>query len=118
MNNIILRFFSLQKIFILNLIFFVLVPYFLVLKFLPEIPYIQYFFIVIVFCLKVLVFNEGSLKNKIKPKVYQQLYKEIGKPPSNKQIFQRVQFHISSRDISLGIVGFIIVVVAILFNRF
>lgn len=68
--------------------------------------------------MKIIVFNEKALEKRFTPIVRQQLNKELGKNPSNQQIFNRVRFYINSRDLTMLFSGLAIIIIGILFQRF
>jgi hypothetical protein len=84
----------------------------------PKIPYMHWFFILIIFLIKLLVVNEAKYQKRMKPKVQSQLTKELKKNPSNDQIFKRLIFYTRARDVNLALFGILILILAIIFNQF
>ena len=114
----ILLYFQTQKMFLFMLVSMTLLPFYLLCKFMPEIPYTQYFFLIVIFCLKMIIFNQRTLKLKLTPIVRKKLQKELKKNPTDNAIFKRVMFHIHSRDLSMMFSAIGIFIIGIVFRRF
>lgn len=106
-----------QKLIILTLIFLVLIPYYLICIYLPKIPYMHYFFILGIFVIKLLVFNDQVYKNQLKSKVQKTLNKETGKNPSQTDIFKRIDFLIKGRNFLLLLTAIGVLAMAIFFRQ-
>lgn len=97
---------------------FILVPYISVNLLMPKVPYTLYFFIIVLFLIKILVMDEKKVGRRYKKKIQAELTKELGKNPSQKMIFDRTQFYLKAGDITLLLTGIILVGLAIFLNRF
>jgi hypothetical protein len=100
------------------LVFFTSFPFYLLIQYGPKIPYATYFFVFIVFMLRLLVNNERALKKKYTPLAQRDLTKELKRNPSGQEIFNRVQFLMRSKDFSLLLVGLINLILGILNGQF
>lgn len=96
----------------------VIFPYYLVAIYFPQIPYMHYFFILILFLLKILVLSDPSYKEKLTPRVKNTLQKENKKNPSKSMIYKRVEYIIKARNFSLILSGIIILCISIALGRF
>lgn len=117
MKNIVL-FVKLQKIFLSLLILLIILPFSALCLYLPQIPYTQYFFFIVLFCLKAIIFNEDVLEKRFTPIVQKNLSRENGKPASSKIIFHQVQFHIKARDYSMLGTALLVLLMALFFQKF
>jgi hypothetical protein len=117
MKNIVL-FIKLQKLFLSLLILLIILPFSALCLYLPQVPYTQYFFFIVLLCLKAIIFNEVVLEKRFTPIVQSNLSRENGKPASSKVIFDQVQFHIKARDYSMLGTGLILLLMALLFQKF
>ena len=104
--------------FIISGFLFILMPYYLICQFMPKIPYMHWFFILVIFLIKLLVINDAKYQKAMKPRVQSQLTKELKKNPSNDQIFKRLIFYTRARDVNLAFFGISILILAIIFNQF
>ena len=111
-------YFKAQKVQIPLSIFFIILPFLAVCLYLPFIPYMPHFFIIVLFLIKILVLDDSHYKKRIMPKVQSELAKELKKNPSSKEIYKRLQVHARSRDITLLMTGVIILCMAFGFERF
>lgn len=111
-------FFNQQKLFSLLLVLLIIVPFTLMCLFATSIPYTPYFFLISLFFLKTIIFDQNTLEKNLAPVVNKELAKELKRPPSKNEIFKRVLFHIKARDISLLITLLYVVVLGIIFDRF
>ena len=107
-----------QKLFVVLLITFIITPFLLLALYGPPIPYTPYFFLICLFFLKTVIFNEAILEKRLTPKVSIELQKEKKKPASKSEIFKRVLFHIRARDISLLLSFISIIMIGIVLDRF
>jgi len=114
----ILLFFKSQKSFFTLLILSTVFPFYLCSVYLPEIPLTQYFFLILILCLKIIIFNEKILEKRLTPQAIKQLQKELSKYPSKNEIYKRVMFHIRSRDLSMLICTVGIIIIGIIYRRF
>ena len=107
-----------QKFFILLLLILILIPCFLLCSMGPNIPYIPYFFLFSLFFLKMAIFDENTLQNRLRPAVLKELQAEKKRSPSKQEIFNRILFHIRSRDLSLlfSVIG--VVIIGIVYQKF
>lgn len=78
----------------------------------------HYFFLIELFLIRLLVFEEGKYKKLIRPKVQSQLARQLKKNPSGLEIERRIQFYLRARDFSLLIVGLVIIILAIAHQQF
>ena len=107
-----------QKLFLVVLSSFVLAPYLLLCVIGPDIPYVPYFFLFILFFLKIAIFDENTLEKKLTPAVRKELQKEKKQPPSKQEVFNRVKSHIRHRDFTLLFTILIVVMGGIIFEKF
>ena len=107
-----------QKSFVLLLLSLIIIPFLLLCLYGPEIPYTPYFFLICLFFLKTVIFDEATLEKRLTPKVSKELQREKNKPASKSEIFKRVLFHIRARDISLLLSFIAIITIGIIFKRF
>lgn len=107
-----------QKMFVVLLIVLIVMPFLLLSLYGPDIPYTPYFFLICLFVLKTIIFDETTLEKRLTPKVAIELQKEKKKPASKADIFKRVLFHIRARDITLLTTFFLVLSIGIVFNRF
>lgn len=117
MNKTISTFFKTQLAFNTSMIAFIVLPYYLSCSMLPKIPYLHYFFLIIIFVLKIIVLDEQNYGARIKNRVTRQLLKESGKHPSRDQIFKRIEFSVRARDFSLLVAALSIITMAIIFKK-
>ena len=117
MKNIYL-FFKYQKYQILILLIFVHIPYAVISRHLPAVPYMHYFFLIMLFLTKVLILNESHLKEKLRTRVQRDLSKENKKNPSRNEIFKRIQFILMAKNLTLLLAGTAVIIMAIYFQKF
>lgn len=96
---------------------FIITPFIMVSQYLPQIPYTLYFFLIILFLIKLLVHNDSAFEKRVKPKVQSQLAKELKRNPSSKEIYQRMAFNLKARDFTLLLTGVLVITLGILFGK-
>jgi hypothetical protein len=77
------------------------------------VPNIHYLFIILLFVFKILFFQDGPYRARMRNVAKDQLQKELKKNPSNTLIYQRLTDMINARDAMLILTGLIIVIIAI-----
>ena len=107
-----------QKIFVVLLFTLIVIPFLLLAWFGPAIPYTPYFFLICLFFLKTVIFDEATLEKRLTPKVSAEMQRQNKRPPSKAEVFKRVLFHIRARDASLLISFLAIIIIGIIFDRF
>ncbi len=116
--NYILLFFKSQYLTIFFGFIGLVLPYYLICTFMPKIPYMHWFFILVLFLIKLLVVNDKKYQKRLKPRVQSELAKELKKNPSNDLIFKRLVFYTRARDFNFALFGILILILAIVFKQF
>ena len=114
----IMLYFKNQYLHLLLGILFLSLPLYFLIKYLPKIPHTQYLFICILIFLRLIVFNDKERMSKLRKKVTKELTREFKRVPSDQYIYNRIQFYLTSRDITLFFHLLIIIMISILFGRF
>lgn len=117
MKNYIL-FLNQQKTFILTLIFCIAIPFLLLCLYTQNIPYTPYFFLLLLFFIRIIVQSASNLNVKLRPASEKELKVELKRQPSYTEIELRTQFHMKSRDTSLLIAFIYILIMGLLFSKF
>jgi len=114
MSKIIIHYIKDQTGYLLYLLGLFALPLGLFLQFSPyELPKVQYVFLIILYLSQYFFFNEKDFHRKIEKKVTRVLKKELGRTPSQNEIFSRSRQIVSCRGVSifittLGIFGLMI----------
>lgn len=96
----------------------VYLPLILLAKYMSNIPYIPYYFLVSMFAYKLFTEDEKSYQKNITPSVTNFLYKMTGKKPSQQNVFNLVLLQSRVRDFLFFSTIFMILILGILFNLF
>lgn len=105
-------------------------PFFIILFFLFPIPLgllfkyfpkdtqnLHFFFFVLLLTLRFVYFNEQKFKFKIKKRVRTELEFELKKSPSISQINSRLDDYINGKDLIFGLIGLLLLMTTIGFNK-
>lgn len=117
MKNLIL-FFKVQYKLLGLLILMAPIPLYLLLSQKLEIPYLPYFFLILLFALKLLAFQSMPTSKNIMEKAALSLESQLKRKPSKQLIINRAQFIHTSRDIALAIAGVGVIFISIFFKAF
>lgn len=90
------------------------IPLALILKFSPwEIPQIQYFFLGILFVVRIVFYREEEYKKNLKPAAKQELQKKIGRVPSDPETIDYVEKKVAGRNVAFFVVIVLTLIVSI-----
>lgn len=104
----------LQLTLFLSLMVICVIPYILNQTLLNKlIPNLHLIMIILLFGIKILFFKDSLYKKKIKKNIREELIKELGLAPSNKDIEQRIHDYITAKDVVLIAIGVIILILFI-----
>lgn len=94
-------------------------PMILLFLFSPwEIPHIQYFFLGVIFVLRIIFFREEEFKKKLRLDSKSLLQKKMNRIPSEAQVIAHIDKRLEARNISFVMSVVVIFVVTIAFGKF
>lgn len=94
------------------------IPLYFLLNAQLDIPYLPYFFLILLFAVKMLAFQATSTSKSMMNMAKVALEKELKRNPSKQMIINRSQFIHLSRDVALMIAGLGVIFVSIYFKAF
>lgn len=103
--------------FLAFLIIGMVLPYYLVCRYMSKIPYIHYIFLIAITFIKLFVLNEKTQEKKYTPIAQSELTRELKRNPSGKEIYARVRFYVRSKDAALILTALSIITLAIMFQK-
>jgi hypothetical protein len=94
------------------------VPLFLLLDQKLDIPYLPYFFMILLFALKMLAFQATSTSKSMMNRSRISLENELKRKASKQQIVTRAQFIHTTRDMALAIAALGVIFISIFLKAF
>ncbi len=90
------------------------IPLGLILKFSPwELPQIQYFFLGLLFVIRIVFYREEEFKKNLKPAAKSALQKKIGRVPSDPETIDYIDKKVAGRNVAFFVVIVLTLVVSI-----
>lgn len=117
MKEIIL-YFKLQYKLLFALLLFLAIPLLILLNSKLNVPYLSYFFLMILAALKFIIFKKRSTHKSIKFKAKLSLEKEMKRSPSSTQVVKRSLEYIAAQDAAIILVGAILIFISLIYGGF
>ena len=111
-------FFKLQYKLLFLLLLMAPLPLYLLLNQSLDIPYVPYFFLILLFALKLLAFQSMPTGKNLMERSRISLENELNRKASKQLIVTRAQFIHTSRDVALAIAGLGVIFISIFFKAF
>lgn len=94
-------------------------PLVLIFQFSPwEIPQVHYFFLGLLFVIRIVFFREDEYKKNLKPSARKNLHKKIGRVPSDPEVIDYIEKLLAGRNVAFFVVIVISLIVTVGYGKF